>query len=111
MKATACRPASSSAGLDDTEYRLRLRQAQDQVAAAQAQLDTAQRGYDNNRALVGQGFISRNALETSANGLAGAQAALQAARAAAELTQKAVADTRDSCAHRGFCVAAPGAAR
>ena len=79
--------------LDDTEYRLRLRQAQDQVAAAQAQLDTAQRGYDNNRALVGQGFISRNALDTSANSLAGARATLQAARVAAELTQKAVADT------------------
>ena len=79
--------------LDDTEYRLRLRQASDQVAAAQAQLDTAQRSYDNNRALVGQGFISRNALDTSANSLAGAQASLQAARAAADLTRKAVADT------------------
>ena len=79
--------------LDDTEYRLRLRQAQDQVAAAQAQLDTAQRSYDNNRALVGQGFISRNALDTSANTLAGAQASMQAARAAADLTRKAVADT------------------
>ena len=79
--------------LDDTEYRLRLRQASDQVAAAQAQLDTAQRSYDNNRALVGQGFISRNALDLSANSLAGAQASLQAARAAADLTRKAVADT------------------
>ena len=79
--------------LDDTEYRLRLRQAQDQVAAAQAQLDTAQRAFDNNQALVGQGFISRNALDTSANTLAGAQASLQAARAAADLTKKAVADT------------------
>ena len=79
--------------LDDTEYRLRLRQASDQVAAAQAQLDTAQRSHDNNRALVGQGFISRNALDLSANSLAGAQASLQAARAAADLTRKAVADT------------------
>ena len=79
--------------LDVTEFQWRLRQAEDQVAAAQAQLDMAQRTLDNNKALVNQGFSSRNALDTSASSTAAAQAQLQAARAAAELTRKAVADS------------------
>ena len=44
--------------LDATEFALRLRQAEDQVAASQAQLDLAQRTLDNNTALMAQGFIS-----------------------------------------------------
>lgn len=79
--------------LDGTEFMWRLRQAEDQVAAAQAQVDIAQRSFDNNKALVDQGFISRTALDTSASSTAGARASLQAARAAAELAKKALADT------------------
>jgi RND family efflux transporter MFP subunit len=89
----AVRAGQLIARLDDTEVRWRLRQAEDHVAAAQAQLDVASRQQANNQALVEQGFISRNALETSVSNAAGAQATLQAARAAAEITRKAVRDT------------------
>ncbi len=81
------------ASIEATEYQSRLRQAQDQADAAKAQIDIAQRQYDNNKALVDQGFISKTALDTSQASLNAARATYQAAMAAADMARKTVADT------------------
>jgi len=81
------------ARIDPAEYAARLRQARLQADAAKAQLDINQRQYDNNEALVQQGFISRTALDTSLAQLNAARASYQAAVAAADVAQKSADDT------------------
>ena len=71
------------ARIDPTEYHSRMRQAQEQADSARAQAEVAQRTYDNNKALVDQGFISRTALDTSQSNLNAALSTHRAALAAA----------------------------
>ncbi|MDB4906928.1 MAG: secretion protein HlyD [Gemmatimonadetes bacterium] len=81
------------ARVDATEYGHRVKQAQEQADSAKAQIDIAQRQWDNNKALVDQGFISKTALDTSLNNLAAAQSNHKAALAAVDMARKTLDDT------------------
>lgn len=78
--------------IDPTEYQARERQAKQQADAALAQVDIAQKQYDNNKALVDQGFISQTALQNSMASLNGAKASHMAAMAALDVARKALDD-------------------
>ncbi|WP_423460265.1 efflux RND transporter periplasmic adaptor subunit [Ottowia sp. VDI28] len=80
------------ARIESSEYPNRVRQAEQQADAARAQVDIAQRQYDNNAALVKQGFISQTALDTSLANLNANKASHRAALAAADVARKSVAD-------------------
>ena len=80
------------AKIDPTEYLAKQRQAQQQAEAARAQVEIAQRQFDNNNALVNQGFISRTALDTSQANLNAAKANYQAALSALDVAGKALDD-------------------
>ncbi|MDM0104233.1 efflux RND transporter periplasmic adaptor subunit [Variovorax sp. J22R24] len=81
------------ARIDPVEYQSRVRQAQEQADSARAQAEVAQRTFDNNKALVDQGFISRTALETSQSNLNSALSTHRAALAAVEMARKSLDDT------------------
>lgn len=78
--------------IDTVEYQARVMQAQRQANAAKTQIDIAQRQYDNNKALVDQGFISKTALDTSLATLEGAKASFEAATAGADVARKSLDD-------------------
>ena len=88
--------------LDTRDQQARLEQAQQQAAAAKAQWAITQRTLENNQALVAQGFISRNALDTSVSSATAAKSTWQAAQAAVDLARKAVEDTRLSTPIKGM---------
>jgi membrane fusion protein (multidrug efflux system) len=79
--------------MDVREYQARAEQARGAMRAAQGQLEIASKSRDNNRALLEKNFISKNAFENSESQYAIARANLESARAALDVTQKALADT------------------
>lgn len=81
------------ARIDASENQSRVRQTKEQAESARAQVDVVQRQYDNNKALVDQGFISKTSLDTSLANLNAAQATYKAALAATDVAVKSVDDT------------------
>lgn len=81
------------ARVDASEYQSRVQQAQQQADSARAQVDIAQRQFDNNQALVNQGFISKTALDTSQANLNAGKANHNAALAAVAVARKSLDDT------------------
>ncbi len=80
------------ARVESSDLLARVKQAQEQADGAKAQIDIAQRQWDNNKALVDQGFISKTALDTSLNNLNVAQANHKAALAAIDVAKKSLDD-------------------
>lgn len=81
------------AHIESSEYPSRVRQAREQAESSREQVNAARRQYDNNKALVNQGFISKTALDTSLASLNAAEATYRAALAGTEVAAKLVADT------------------
>jgi RND family efflux transporter MFP subunit len=82
------------ATIDTTEFAARQNQAQKTADAAKAQVDIAQKNFDNNMSLVAQNFISKNALDTSQATLDAAKANHAAALANVDVAKKSLDDTR-----------------
>lgn len=89
----AVRAGEVVARIDSSDAQARVRQADQQAKAAEAQVGIAKRSLDNNQALVRQGFISATALENASATLAGAVANHEAALAALDIARKSLADT------------------
>ena len=81
------------ARVDASEYQARVQQAQQQADSAKAQIDIVQRQFDNNQALVDQGFISKTALDASQANLNAGKANHNAALAAVAVAKKSLDDT------------------
>ena len=80
------------ARIDPTEYQRRWQQAAEQAKAAQTQMEIGKRQWNNNQALVDQGFISKAATDNSMATYLGADASYKAAIAGADVARKALDD-------------------
>ena len=82
------------ARVDETAVRAQVAERRADVAAAQAQLNWAQRNLGRQRELLDKGFISRNAFDNVQNEEEVARARLDAARAQQAQAAKALADAQ-----------------
>lgn len=79
--------------IEATDYKARLAGSEADAAAAAAALGVADKNQATQESLLTKNFISRNAYDTTAGNRDAAKARLDAARAAADVGRKALADT------------------
>ena len=79
--------------MDVSDYQARVDQARGALMAARGQLDIAAKTRDNNKALLGKGFISKNAFDNAESQYEIARANVESARGALDVAQKALSDT------------------
>lgn len=80
--------------IDPVESQAHDTQQTSALDQANAQLATAKRNYDNDKALFEKGFIAKNTFKNSEDQLQVAQAGVDSARAALQIGKKGVSDTR-----------------
>jgi membrane fusion protein, multidrug efflux system len=81
------------AQIDDLDAKLRLNERIAARKATQAQLELAQRIYQNQRQLFDKGFISQAALDSAQTQLDVARANLESAQASLKVVEKSISDT------------------
>jgi membrane fusion protein, multidrug efflux system len=79
--------------LKTEDFVLRVRQAEAGLAAAQAQFDAAQLGYDRTRGLRGKDAVSQGQLDQVEAGFKAAKAGLDNAKVMQDMARKALRDT------------------
>lgn len=79
--------------MDGADYEARVAQARGALLAARGQLDIAAKTRDNNQALLGKGFISKNAFDNAESQYGIARANVASAEGALNVAQKALNDT------------------
>ncbi len=80
--------------IDDQDHRLRLNERLAARQSAKAQLELAQRNFNNQKQLFEKGFISQAALDGSSAQLEVSRANLDSAQAAVRLAERSLGDTR-----------------
>jgi len=79
--------------MDASEYQAKADQARGGLQAAQGQLDIATQTRNNNKSLLGKGFISKNAFDNAQSQYQIAISNVKSARGVFDVAQKALNDT------------------
>ena len=91
--------------LDQTDYRLALKEAQANLLVAQTQLDAAQKSYDRSRSLLPKKAISSETFDQREAALNSARASVARVKVVVEIAEERLKKTRISAPFSGLIAA------